>query len=96
MPGAPFGNLREVVLADLLLRRLVHAERTMVGRDDLEVVLGRCRFHSTSWCHFSRSGRRHHELRAFEAFALVVVVGEKQVLRAGFGVRGQAHVARLA
>ena len=39
--------------------------------------------------------RRHHVLRALEALALVVVVGKEQVLRAGFRVGGQAHVARL-
>ena len=37
--GRAVGDLREVVLADLLLGRLVHAERAMVGGDDLQVVL---------------------------------------------------------
>ena len=39
--------------------------------------------------------RRHHVLRALEAGPLVVLVGEEEVLRAGLGVGGQAHVARL-
>ena len=92
MPGRAVRDLAEVVLAQLLL--FGHAERAVVGRDHLQIVL-RQPFPQHVLVPLLAQRRRHHVLGAVEARLLVVVVGQEEILRARLGVGGQAHVARL-
>jgi hypothetical protein len=78
-------DLREVVLAEPLL---LHAERAVVGRDALQVVEGEAA-PQLILLGLVAQRRAHHVLRAAEIRLLVVVVGQEQVLRAGFGERRQ-------
>src|SRR5947209_2880678 len=90
--GRAVRNLREVVAAQLLL--LLHAERAVVCRDDLQVI----RLQALPKLRLVRllaERRRHHVLRAVEAFA-VIVNREEEVLRARLRESRQTAVARLA
>ncbi len=90
--GRAVRDFGEIVASQLLL--LLHAERAVVGRDDLQVV----RLQALPKFRLIRlfaKRRRHHVLRALEVVA-VIFNREEKILRAGFGERGNATVARLA
>ena len=75
------GNLAEVVFALLLrvlqsVRLLVEAERTMIGRHDLQVV-GLQSSPQLLLVMMIAQRRRHHELGAFKAGTLVILDGEE-------------------
>ena len=92
MPGAPLGILLKSSLPSSFCSG--HAERAVVGRDHLQVVL-REPLPQHVLVPLLAQRRRHHVLRAVESGLLVVVVGQEQVLRARLGVGRQPHVARL-
>src|SRR5262249_33481652 len=90
--GTAVRNLAEIVASQFLL--FLEAKRAVVGRDHLKIV------HAESLPQFLlirlvTKGRGHHVLFAFKAWALIVGVIEKQVLRAGFGVSRQAKVTSV-
>src|SRR2546428_261677 len=80
------GNLRKVVPPELLL--LLHAERTMIRRDALQIVEGQPS-PELILLRLVAQRRTHHVLGAAEVGFLVVVVGEEQVLGARLRVRRQ-------
>src|SRR5438105_13459976 len=93
-------DLREVAFAELLLLRealeaLLHAERAVVGRHDLQVVL-REALPELLLVPPLAQRRAHHVLRPVEAGLVVVVDREEEVLRARRGVRREPAVAEEA
>ena len=90
--GSAVWDFREVVPAKLFL--LFHTERTMIGRDCLQIVQPQAAPELILLRPLAQR-RTHHVLRAFESRLLVVVVREEQILRAGFGVCGEPAVPRF-
>src|SRR5207248_3117534 len=86
-------NLREIITPQFLL--LLHAERAVVRRDDLQVVRLQT-LPQLSLIPLLTKRRRHHIFSALKARLFVVVVREKQILRASLSKRRQAPVTRLA
>src|SRR5205814_3598255 len=90
-------DLREVAPPELLLfgqtlEALLHAERAVIGRYDLQVVLREALPELLLMPLFTQR-RAYHVLRAIEARLVVVVDREEEVLRARLRVRGEATVA---
>src|SRR5688572_22237562 len=89
--GRAVGDFSEIVASQFLL--LFHAEGTMVGRNNLEVVhlqtLPELRL-----VRLLAQRRRHYILRALEIVA-VIIDGKEKVLRASLGERGDAAIASL-
>src|SRR5206468_6815925 len=83
--------------AELLLLRqpliaLLHAEGTVVGRDDLQVVSRETLPELVLVPALAKRGA-HHVLGYVEAGFVVVVDRQEEVLRARLGIRGKAAVA---
>ena len=93
MPGPPFGNFREVVLAQFLL--LLEAKGAVVGGDDLKSVL-RKSLPEFFLMPFFAERRRKNVFRALESGRVHIFEREIQVLRTGFCVGGKAAVAGFA
>src|SRR5256886_5950538 len=87
------GNFCEIVPAEFLL--LFEAERTMIGRDDLQCV-SREALPKPFLVPFFTERRRENVFRPFEAGHVEILNREVQVLRASFGVGGEAAVACFA
>src|SRR5438445_1522427 len=90
-PGRAVGNLAEIASALLLgaaepIGLLTEAERTMVRRDDLEVV-GPQAAPQRLLVRPRTQRRRHDVLRPLESRALVRLVSQEQIVGAGLGVR---------
>src|SRR5207244_13578027 len=96
-PRCAVRNLREVAHAELLLFReplvaLGHAERAVIGRNDLQVVS--CEPLPKLVLMPTLAERRAHDvLRSVETWLVVVVDRETEGLRARLGIRRQAAVA---
>src|SRR4051812_15498172 len=90
--GRAVWNLGEIIFAEFLL--LFHAERTMVGRDDLQVIHLQT-LPKLGLVPLLTQRRRHYVLCSVEVFA-VIVDGKEEILRTGFGEGGNAAIARLA
>src|SRR6266568_3436183 len=90
---AAVGNFGEVVFAQFFL--FLEAERAVVGGDDLESVFGEA-LPEFFLIPFFAEGRREDVFRAFKAGCVHIFEREIQVLRAGFGVSGEAAVACFA
>src|SRR5437879_13870325 len=78
--GRAVRNFREVVLAQLFL--FLHAEGTMVGGDDLQIIHLQTFFQLSLVC-FLAQRRSHYVLRTVEIFA-IIIDRKKEILRAGF------------
>src|SRR4051794_18999836 len=86
-------DLREVVLTELLL--LLHAERTVIGGDDLQII----RLQSLPQLvliPLLAQRRGHYVLRAIKAGLVVRGQIEKEILRTRLRERRQTAIARLA
>src|SRR5437868_2245271 len=97
--GHAVRNLREVAAAEFLLP--LHAEGAVIGRDHLQIVIAQAA-PQMFMVMLGAERRRADVFGALElAFTLSgwlaaqIVLGEKEVLRAGLGVGGQAAIARL-
>ena len=89
MPGPAVGDLREIVLAQDLL--VLEAERAVIGGDHLQVVVPKP-VPQLGLMLLGSKGRREHVLGALEVRPGQLVLGEKEVLRAGFGECRKAAV----
>ena len=91
--GAAVGNFGEVVLAEFFL--FLEAERAVIGGDDLQRVLREALPEFFLVPLFAQR-RGEDVFGAFETGRVHVFEREIEILRAGFGVGGQAAVARFA
>ena len=66
----------------------------MVGRDDLQVIAAQS-FPEFLLIFDAAQRRRHHIFRAFKIRLFVIAVIQQQILRARFGIRSQAQIARI-
>src|SRR5207247_7691223 len=82
----------ELLVLGESLEALVHAERAVVGGDDLEVV-ARKPLPELVLMPLLAKRRAHDVFRAVEARLVVVVDREEEVLRARLGISRQAPVA---
>src|ERR1039458_9537306 len=90
--GDAVGDLREVAHPELLL--FLEAEGAVIRRDDAEIVRTQSppEFGVVT---FGSKRRRADVLRAFEALASEIDVGEKEVLRTRFGEHAFTTISRL-
>src|SRR5947209_14838465 len=86
-------DLGEVVFAELLL--FLEAERAVGGGDDLKIVLLQP-LPKLFLMPPLAQGRREDVLGAFKAWRIHVFEREIKILRAGFGIDGQAAIAGFA
>ena len=91
--GPAVGNFCEVVDAELFL--VFKAERAVIGGDDLQGVL-RESLPELFLMPFFAQGRSEDVLCAFESGGVHVFERKIEILRAGFGVGGDAAVAGFA
>ena len=91
--GAAVGNFGEVIFAEFFL--FLEAERTVIGGDDLQSVV-REALPEFFLMPFFAQRRSENVFRAFEAGRVHIFEREIQILRAGFGVGGEAAVAGFA
>src|SRR5260370_1968920 len=87
------GNLGEVVFAQLLL--FFEAERTMIGGNHLQRILGQS-LPEFFLVPFFAQRRREDVLRSFKSWNIEIFKRKIEVLRTGLGISGQSAVARLA
>ena len=87
------GDLGEIVLAQRLL--ILETERAVIGGDHLQVI-GLQPIPQLRQILLLAQRRRKDVLRAFETGQLHVVDREQQILRTGFGKRGQTAIASFA
>ena len=93
MPGPPLGIFVKSSLAKFFL--LLEAERAVIGRDDLQMVVLES-IPQLFLMPFLPQGRRENILGAFEAGRIEVLERQIEILRAGLRIYGKAPIAGFA